>query len=78
MFLLCFPRNLSFDKNSEILQVFHILGANVKISNSAHKVYQRNTGKIPVFAILSFGKYCKYHGWLVLKSHECRMKRKPI
>lgn len=46
-----FPRNLCFNVNSETQTYIskQILEANVKISNSAFRIYQRNTGKIPVF-----------------------------
>lgn len=45
-----FSKNLCFNVNFEILQIFQVdLDANVTISNFACKVHQRNTGKILVF-----------------------------
>lgn len=52
-FMLCFPRKLCSNINSEIVHIFHVdFRCQCQIANSAHKAYQSNTGKIPVFAKL--------------------------
>lgn len=62
---VCFPRNLCFNVNFEILQTFQVdlrcqcYDFKFCMQSSSKKHWQ-NPG---ICKILSFGKYCKYHNW---------------